>query len=153
MYNTKSLVCLTVALTVIGCLTWPAPAISAEAPGTFSTTTAMGTSRRHATITQLPNGKTLVVGGVSTTGTDLFCNIAGNCIFFATAELYDPITGNWTLTGGGLTSGGRALHTATLLLNGKVLITGGFDPSVGSFASAELYDPATGTFTATGSMG
>jgi WD40 repeat protein len=39
---------------------------------------------------------------------------------------------------------GRAYHTATLLPDGKVLIVGGFD------SSAEIYDPAAGTFTATG---
>ena len=42
-------------------------------------------------------------------------------------------------------------HTATLLPNGKVLVAGGYD-SVGSLASAELYDPASGTWTATGSL-
>jgi hypothetical protein len=38
------------------------------------------------------------------------------------------------------------------LLNGKVLITGGSDARNGGMASAELYDPVTGTFSATGSM-
>ncbi|HEU4888186.1 MAG TPA: kelch repeat-containing protein, partial [Thermoanaerobaculia bacterium] len=45
----------------------------------------------------------------------------------------------------------RNEHTATLLSNGKVLIAGGYNGAY--LASAELYDPASGTFSATGSMG
>src|SRR5262245_55749066 len=47
----------------------------------------------------------------------------------------------------------RRLHTATLLLNGKVLITGGFnDAQLATLNSAELYDPVTGRWSETGSL-
>src|SRR5437762_549573 len=43
-------------------------------------------------------------------------------------------------------------HTATLLRNGKVLVAGGYGLNGESLTSAELYDPASGTWTATGSL-
>src|SRR5438309_1560932 len=46
----------------------------------------------------------------------------------------------------------RSHHTATLLPNGKVLVAGGLDSSSNSLASAELYDPASGTWTETGDL-
>lgn len=46
----------------------------------------------------------------------------------------------------------RAAHTATLLNNGKVLIAGGFVGDGGGLSSAELFDPATGTFVAAENM-
>jgi hypothetical protein len=61
--------------------------------------------------------------------------------------LVDPA---WTGTGNLGT--GRHFHAATLLTSGKVLIAGGTKPDYADTASAELYDPATGTFGATGSM-
>src|SRR5206468_4565756 len=47
----------------------------------------------------------------------------------------------------------RDAHTATLLPNGKVLVAGGSNELDGVLSSAELYDPASGTWTATGSLG
>jgi hypothetical protein len=47
----------------------------------------------------------------------------------------------------------RTGYTQTLLGNGKVLVAGGWVPGTGPLATAELFDPATGTFAATGSMG
>ena len=48
---------------------------------------------------------------------------------------------------------GRWLHTATLLQDGRVLVTGGRSPQDSVYKSAETYDPATGTFRPAGSMG
>jgi len=58
-------------------------------------------------------------------------------------------TGRWRITGSMATA--REFHTATLLPNGQVLVSGGFG-CLGNLASAELYDPATGIWTVTGSM-
>jgi hypothetical protein len=110
--------------------------------GTWTTTGSLNAARVLHTATSLPNGKVLVAGGY---------NAATNTIL-ASAELYDPATGTWTSTGSLNTA--RRDHTATLLSNGMVLVTGGIDrffPFI-SLASAELYDPASGTWTSTGSL-
>jgi len=65
------------------------------------------------------------------------------------SEIYDPTTDTFRPT----TSLGYfdEVPPTTLLLNGKVLFTGGNTDS-GNDSRAELYDPATGTFAATGGL-
>lgn len=78
------------------------------------------------------------------------------------AQSYDPASGFFSLKGAMSVmyeSSGRAFTTdyldgqsATLLLNGNVLFAGGEQEDSGRFASAQLYDPASGAFVFTGSM-
>lgn len=60
------------------------------------------------------------------------------------------VANTWTPTGSLNTA--RVYHTATLLADGKVLVTGGQDSSGAALSSAELYDPGSGAWTPTGSM-
>jgi hypothetical protein len=87
----------------------------------------------------------MVAGGIEGGGAGLSAS--------RSAELYDPASGSWNSTAS--MNGGRYQHTATLLADGTVLVAGGYNPkkSPSSLASAELYDPASGTWTSTGSLG
>jgi hypothetical protein len=100
----------------------------------------MSVPRAFHSATLLANGTVLVVGGGSgfETGT------------LASAERYDPNTGLFTPTGG-LTGHTRQMHGAVRLNDGRVLVAGGFtnDSGIGGLATAEIYDPGTGTFAAT----
>ena len=74
----------------------------------------MSVDRYGFTATLLRDGRVLVVGGFS----------AGGAGVQASAELYDPATGRWTVTASLRTP--RRNHTATLLADGRVLVAGGF---------------------------
>ncbi|MFN8110461.1 MAG: kelch repeat-containing protein [Thermoleophilia bacterium] len=63
----------------------------------------------------------------------------------ATAEIYTPATGQWAPARAMTVA--REDATATLLLNGKVLVAGGTDGTK-VLSKSELYDPATNTWTA-----
>jgi hypothetical protein len=118
--------------------------------GTFTSTGSMKVPRSLHTATLLPNGKVLIAGGQFTDP----IGEMGRIYDTGAAELYDPVAGTFTATGD--MNAARLAHTATLLPSGKVLIAGGADKkdglSVQALASAELYDPAAGTFTTTGGM-
>ncbi|HEV8422328.1 MAG TPA: kelch repeat-containing protein [Chthoniobacterales bacterium] len=112
---------------------------------TWTTVGSLKEARASHTATLLPNGKVLVAAG----------RYDGYGPFpLDSAELYDSATGTWTSTGHLTTF--RENHAAALLANGKVLVVGGDDyytsNSVGVLASAELYDPSSGIWTATGSL-
>jgi hypothetical protein len=110
-------------------------------PGTFSSTSNMTSSRSWHSATLLQDGTVLIVGGETDSCGGNTCVFAGSV---ASAELYDPATEAFASMGNMTTP--RELHTATLLPDGRVLITGGvyyggIGIFHGSLASAELYLP------------
>jgi hypothetical protein len=123
-----------------------APAF-AQASGAWVYTGTMPMARQFHTATLLNNGQVLVAGGCQPAAA---CEADdANALF--NAELYSPSTGTWTPTGN--MPSGRFGHTATLLANGEVLVTGGYSTnSIRILKSALLYNPSTGTWSDTGSM-
>jgi hypothetical protein len=120
-------------------------------------------ARHGYTRTLLPNGKELIVGGYLHTEIPTIINRE-----LSNAELLDPKTEKWTETGE--LNAARYDHTATLLPDGKVLVSGGYKTSSvnirqsfwegnklvekygpvmtrSAVTNAELYDPAIGTWT------
>ena len=110
-------------------------AVSAQS---FTTTGSLNVARVWHTATLLNNGMVLIAGGID-----------GNPSS-ARTELYNPATGTFTATGSLNTA--RVYHTATLLNNGMALVAGGTGSAndLIPLTGAELYNPATGIFTATG---
>jgi len=111
------------------------------ATGTFTSTHNMGSRRVWQTATLLPGRTVLVAGGETETCSGNFCMFAGSA---ASAELYDPSTGTFAATAD--MTARRSVHQATLLNDGRVLITGGvyyggIGIFFGSLSSAELYVP------------
>ena len=112
--------------------------------GHWKSTGSMTQPRCHHSATLLPNGEVLVAGGVD--------SLNNSPDTMGTAELYNPSTGTWQTTGSLNIS--RASQAA-LLENGQVLVAGGYNTSNGTttgLASAELYDPSTGSWSPTASM-
>jgi hypothetical protein len=112
--------------------------------GTWAAIGSMGGAREGHTATRLPDGTVLVVGNIT---------IGDTYNPLASAELYDPANGTWIATGN--MDGRGSQSTATLLLEGTVLVAGGGSGSTGVrglLASAELYDPGSGIWAATRTM-
>lgn len=113
------------------------------ATGLWTPAGNMAYPRAKHTATLLASGKVLIAGGVSAT--------SSYSTTYSACELYDPVSNTWSTTGS--MSQGRNSHTATLMPDGKVLVTGG-DKNYGNITNgtitlvptntAELYDPTIG---------
>jgi hypothetical protein len=110
----------------------------------FESTGAMSVPRESHTAVRLPNGEVLVAGGHR--------GRRVNITLYASAEVYDPATAAFRATGS--MARRRHKHAAVALADGRVLVTGGADErdDRGQYRDAEIYDPASGRFTAVGTM-
>ncbi len=110
--------------------------------GSFSQTMGpLAIARQWHAASLLASGEVVVIGGM--------VDNAGKAT--ATAELFDPKAQLFSPTMGKMATA-RAFPTATVLVDGTVLVTGG-DDGTGPLASAEVYDPTAETFSPTGGMG
>jgi Ca2+-binding RTX toxin-like protein len=132
-----------------GCCDSGGPYSSAEifdpATNSFSSTGigSMTIPREYAAAAPLPDGRVLIAGG-SPTGQDL--NVTSS------AEVFDPATNSFSSTGIGSMTVSRGYVAAAPLPDGRVLLAGGYSaaPTYSSLASAEVFDPATNTFSSAG---
>lgn len=124
------------------------PLSSAEiydpASGTWRETGSLTVGRDEHTATLLTDGRVLVVGGYSNRDEAL-----------DSAEIYDPATGVWTQVGARMQTA-RYDHTASVISGGRVLVAGGLtdNPISGETTTdtAEVFDPATGTWSSVGTL-
>ena len=107
----------------------------------WGNTATMGVTRSYLSAVVLSTGKVMAIGGQTTPSS-----------IHKSAEIYDPATNTWTLTAS--MSAQRSGLASTTLPSGKVLATGGGDAGNGTFctSTAELYDPATDSWSSAGSF-
>ncbi|MCB1024201.1 MAG: hypothetical protein KDB79_07420 [Acidobacteria bacterium] len=112
------------------------------ATNTFQTIGPMNGSHARHSATKLEDGRVLILGGEASLNKTT-----------ADAEIYDPQTNKFRKLDAKMNAD-RYKHDAVLLTSGKVLLFGGSDEKDrdGKLKSAELFDPATETFTKTGDM-
>jgi len=108
-----------------------------ERTGEVSTTGSPRVQRVSHTATRFGNDRVLITGGYSS-GEGAVFGISRS------AEIWDPATNQFRLLPATMRVA-RAGHSATLLPDGRILITGGLSPDA-SYEFAEVFDPATETF-------
>ena len=149
----------------------PAPATAAPGTGTFKSTGSMIEARNGQTATRLTNGKVLIVGGETGTEGEKIAELydpktgqftkTGSLITAREQHTATLLKDGRVLIAGGLSTAGIALNAGTTqtrvreysrLPEGRPTTPKSQHLSTDAWASAEIYDPKTGKFTATGSM-
>jgi hypothetical protein len=112
-----------------------------SATGKWTAARSMNHPRFEHSATLLADGRVLVAGGLSSSGTTRATS---------SAEIFDPGTGRWTPVAAMKVP--RWVHSATLLSDGRVLVAGGLSTTETPVASSEVYDPKTNTWKLTAPM-
>ena len=94
--------------------------------------------------TRLADGRVLITGNNSGNNTATEQMVA---------DIYNPATNTWAKAGTGYMKSPRYTHVSGLLPDGRVIIAGGGTGFNGYSSSAEVFNPATNTFTTVASMG
>ncbi len=120
--------------------------------GRWTATGLLNTARMDPVGALLADGRVLVAGGTYSEGysdeEDFYSGRVAEVRSLTSAEIYDPATGRWSLTGS-LHDPGSA-GTAYALPDGRVLVVG--IAQTGEPYPAEVYDPRSGTWTSAGSL-
>jgi Kelch motif/Galactose oxidase, central domain len=111
--------------------------------GIWTSTGSMSTGRNDPAVVVLRDGRVLAAGGGM--GAETLPR-------HASAEIFDPHTGKWTPTGPMTAPRSEVEYASVLLPDGRVLVPGGYTAPHTPVSSSDLYDPRTGTWTASGSM-
>lgn len=114
-------------------------------PGTneWMSAASMAVGRAHFTATVLKDGRVIAVGGRTALPPTY------DAFDVDSVEIYDAAADRWTVAAP--LSGARSSHAATLLRDGRLLVTGGWRNGV-ALATAEVFDPASGTWSLAANM-
>jgi hypothetical protein len=125
------------------------------APGVITTGPSMATARQGHGAVRLRDGRLLVVDSAPVGNPGPILCGPGGCATppdqTRSAEIYDPTTRLFTVTAGA-PAFSRASPVLVLLPSGQVLVTGGYTSGGAVVATAEIFDPATGSFRSAGKM-
>jgi hypothetical protein len=95
-------------------------------------------ARRNAAVAPLPDGRVLIAGGYNASGT------------LASAEVFNPTSNGFSAAGVGSMGGPRADAANSPLPDGRVLVAGGTADGAHALSSAEVFNPATNSFSSAG---
>ncbi len=99
---------------------------------TWEYTGNMHSQRSYFTLSLLPDGRVLAAGGYYYDSGDYYLN---------SSEIFNPVDQQWYVVADSM-SGARRNHTATTLLDGRILVVGG-ENATDKLNTAEIFDPVT----------